>query len=194
MTASALISRVIAERRRVLLPLGIVALVNVALFTVAVYPLSLKVAASERRAAAARTQLQAAEREERELKGTVARTEQADKDLARFYQDMLPRDVAGARRLTYAHLATLADENGLLLTRRRFDVDPSHQGRLNRLRIEMSLEGDYADVRAFVHALETAAEFIVIEDVRLAEGQAPGAPLSLTMQLSTYYTGASGGA
>ena len=60
--------------------------------------------------------------------------------------------------------------------------------------IDMALEGDYGDIRAFVHALETSAEFIVIEDIRLAEGQAPDAPLSLSMRLSTYFRGDPGGA
>jgi Tfp pilus assembly protein PilO len=194
MTAGELISRVVADRRRVLLPLGIAALVNVALFALTVYPLSLKVAGSQRRAVEARTQLQAAERDEQALQATVAQTDQAGKDLARFYDDMLPRDLAGARRLTYARLASLANDNGLLLARRRFDVDTAYKGRLNRLQIDMALEGDYADIRAFVHALETSAEFIVIEDIGLAEGQAPDAPLSLSMRLSTYFTGDPGGA
>ena len=194
MTAGELLSRVVADRRRVLLPLGIVALVNVALFALTVYPLSLKVAASQRRAVAARTQLQAAEGDEQALQATVARTDQAGKDLARFYDDMLPRDLAGARRLTYARLASLAGDNGLLLARRRFDVDTAYKGQLNRLQIDMALEGDYGDIRAFVHALETSAEFIVIEDIRLAEGQAPDAPLSLSMRLSTYFRGDPGGA
>ena len=64
MTTGALVARVLVERRRVLLPLGIAAMVNLGVYALAVYPLSLKVASSERRAVTARAQLQAAEREE----------------------------------------------------------------------------------------------------------------------------------
>ena len=51
-----------------------------------------------------------------------------------------------------------------------------------------------ADIRAFLHALETSPEFIVIEDVSLSEGANAGAPLSLAVQLATYYAGAPDGA
>ena len=43
----------------------------------------------------------------------------------------------------------------------------------------MVLEGEYRDVRRFIHALETAPEFVVIEDVALVQGER-NAPLTLT--------------
>ena len=50
----------------------------------------------------------------------------------------------------------------------------------------MVLEGEYRDVRRFIHKLETAPEFVVIEDVALVQGE-QNAPLTLTVKLSTYY-------
>jgi hypothetical protein len=41
-------------------------------------------------------------------------------------------------------------------------------------------------MRAFIHALETAPEFVVIDNIELGQG-ADGGPLSVTLQLSTYY-------
>ena len=35
----------------------------------------------------------------------------------------------------------------------------------------MVLEGDYRDVRRFIHKLETAPEFVVIEDVGAGAGR-----------------------
>ena len=66
-----LIARVLVERRRVLLPLGIAALVNLGVYVLVVYPLSLKVASSERRATAARMQLAAAERDEKTTRASL---------------------------------------------------------------------------------------------------------------------------
>ena len=194
MTARALVARVLVERRRVLLPLGIAALVNLGVYALVIYPLSLKVRASERRATVARTQVQAAERDEKTTRASLGRAEQADADLRRFYRDTLPSNVEGARRMSYAKLASLADHHGLIVERRSYDRDTGHRGRLHKLKIGMALSGEYRDIRAFVHALETSPEFLVIEDVSLSEGARPGAPLSVAVQLATYYAGAPDGA
>jgi hypothetical protein len=41
-------------------------------------------------------------------------------------------------------------------------------------------------MRSFIHAIETAPEFVVIENVSLAEGSNEGS-LRLAMDLSTYF-------
>lgn len=194
MTASGLISRVVAERRTMVAALALAAVANVGVYALVVYPLSLRVGSSERRADAARIQLQKAESEERTARAMITRTEQADKDLIRFYSDILPRDVAGARRLTYARLASLAAEHGLIIDRRSFSLDVPAKGRLHKLKISMALAGDYADMRQFMHAVESAPEFLVIEHIALAEGNAPDEPLSLQLELATYFAGAADGA
>lgn len=189
MNASSLLTRVLVEWRRVLVPLGVAVVANLAVYALAVYPLTLKVAASERRAVAARAQLQAAEREEATTRLSLRRAEQADQDLQRFYRQTLPSGVEGARRMSYAKLATLADHHGLVVERRSYDRDSGYRGRLHKLNIRMSLSGEYPDIRAFLHALETSPEFIVIEDVTLGEGASTGAPLSVSVRLATYYAG-----
>jgi hypothetical protein len=50
----------------------------------------------------------------------------------------------------------------------------------------MALEGSYANVRAFIHQLETAPEFVVVDNIELGQG-ANGGPLGVTLHLSTYY-------
>jgi hypothetical protein len=191
---ASLLSRVLSERRRLIVPLAIAVAANLAAYALAVYPLHLKVGASEARARAAQVELQGAEREHRTIKDTVARTGQADSDLKTFYRDVLPRDLTGARRLTHARLADLADEHDVAIVRRNYAVDATYRGRLRRLQITMSLEGEYPKIRALVHALEAAPEFLVIEDVTLLEGVAPNEPLTVTIQLSTYYGGEPDGA
>ena len=51
----------------------------------------------------------------------------------------------------------------------------------------MTLAGEYEDMRQFIYLLETAPEFVVIDDITLSEAGEPGSPLVLTMALSTYY-------
>lgn len=194
MTASSLLARIAVERRRVLLPLGIAAVVNLGVYALVVYPLSLKVAASERRVAAARVQLQAAERDEKNTRTALGRAEQASTDLLHFYRDRLPSSVEGARRMSYAKLASLADRHGLVVERRSYDREPAYGGRLHKIKMRMDLSGEYSDIRAFLHELEASPEFIVIEDLSLSEGASPGAPLSVAVTMATYFAGAPDGA
>ena len=51
----------------------------------------------------------------------------------------------------------------------------------------MVLAGTYADMRDFIYQLETAPEFVVIDNVQLAEGGDGSGSLVVTLDLSTYY-------
>jgi hypothetical protein len=194
MTVRDVVTRVLHERRRVLVPLLVAALVNVGVYALVVYPLSMKVAASERQTAAARGRLAAAERDETAAREALAEAQRADEDLRQFYGQTLPQSVEAARRMSYTRLAELADEHGLAIARRSYDRDTSYKGRLERLQIFMALTGEYQDIRSFLHDLETGSEFLVIETLSVTEGQAPGEPLSVTLQLATYYSRPAGGA
>jgi Tfp pilus assembly protein PilE len=187
MTLRALLARVAIEHRRVLVALGLLAVVNVGILALAVYPLSLKVSVSRRRADAAAARLTQVEHELSRVHATLATTEQADKDLARFYADVLPRDVSAARQQTYAHLSQLADEHNLAVTRRTYAIDDAYKGRLQRLQIDMVLTGEYPDIRDFIYALEASPEFVVIEDVSVAEGSRLESGLTVNLHLATYF-------
>ena len=58
---------------------------------------------------------------------------------------------------------------------------------LARLRVSMLLSGAYRDIRRFIHALETAPEFLVIEEIVLSQGDGTEAGEVLSLDLSTYY-------
>jgi hypothetical protein len=193
MTPGTMATRVFRERRRVLVPLFVAALVNAGVYALVLYPLSLKVAASERQAAAASARLLAAERDEAATRKALAEAQQADADLQQFYGQTLPQSVEAARRMSYTRLAALADEHGLAIARRSYDRDTNYKGRLERLQIFMALTGEYQDIRSFIHDLESGSEFLVIEMLSLTEGQGPGEPLSVTLQLATYYSRPAGG-
>ena len=188
-STSELVQRILGERRSVIVPLALVALVNLGFYALAVYPLSLKVSASENRAKAARTQLAVADREDKDVRATLRLTDQASKDLSRFYQDILPADLTVARRQTYEHLAALAREHNLAIPRRGYRVDEGYKGRLERLSIAMELTGNYADMRDFIYDLENSPEFVAIEGIALAEDAQKEDVLTLSLSLSTYYRG-----
>ena len=192
-TTSGLLEQIFGDYRRLILALVVVAIVNVAIDTLVVYPLSLKVSASERRAATMTEQLRAARKDSDAVHATLARTGQAEADLARFYKDVLPPDVAGARRLTYGRLAAMASEHDLTIVTRSYSLDDSYKGRLRRLQIEMSINGEYPDLRDFVYAVETAPEFVVIENVGVGEGGRAQGGLTVALRLATYFRAADDG-
>jgi Tfp pilus assembly protein PilO len=180
------LARAFAEKRRLILPIAIAAIVNLAIYAVVIYPRTSSAGALERRAQqAAMTRARAAA----DLKDAEAiRTgqERAAQQLARFYDSVLPKGQDGARRITYRRLATLADESNLDYDRRTIAINEIRDSALEQMDVTMVLEGEYRDVRRFIHKLETAPEFVVIEDVGLVQGE-KNAPLTLTVKLSTYY-------
>lgn len=186
---TATLARIVRERRRVVVPLAAAAVLNLVVYALVVYPLSLRVAGAERRAATARQQQAAATREFQAARSMLTSKDRADRELRTFYTEVLPADLAGARRITYARLAQLARDANLRYDRRRYELDTGYEGALRKLRITMVLEGEYEDVRQFIHELETAPEFVVIEDVALAEGVDSAAPLTLSLELATYFRG-----
>ena len=182
-----LFRRILRERRTIILPLAGVAVLNVAIYLLLVYPLSLRVSATEGRQTFAARQLAAAEREYEAARAMLTSKDRADAELRTFYGEVLPADLAGARRITYARLAQLARETDLSYDRRSYEPNASYDGSLQKVRITMVLEGEYRNVRRFIHALETAPEFVVIEEMSLTEGTDANAPLTLTLELATYF-------
>lgn len=178
--------RVLREHRRVVIPAAIALGLNMAVYAAVVYPLSQRVANIEQRDHTAEEQLGAARRDHAQATGTLTGKDRAAAELATFYKDVLPQDLAGARRLTQLRLAQLARDAKLKFVRATFEPVNEEKRTLTQLRIEMVLAGTYSDVRAFIHELETASEFVVVDNIELGQGADIG-PLSLTLHLSTYY-------
>src|SRR5712691_7361079 len=181
-----LVQRIAREHRRVVVPLAVALSVNVVLYAAVVYPLSQRVANIEQCDRTAEEQLHAAQREHAQASGTLTGKDRAAAELATFYKDVLPSDLSGARRLTHLRLAQLAREANLKFLRDTFVPKLERNRTLTQLKIEMELSGNYGDVRAFIHQLETAPEFVVIDNIELGQG-ADGGPLGVTLHLSTYY-------
>ena len=184
----ALLRRVLAEKRVAvaLVALGLAA--DAGLYTLAVYPASVEVEDAGRRAAAAAANLEAARRGFESARLAADAMTRADAELRTFHEEILPRDLAGARALTFARLAALAADHGLLMERRASAPDREEGSHLARLQVSMLLSGAYrGDIRRFIHALETAPEFVVIEEIVLSRGDETEAGEVLSMVLSTYY-------
>lgn len=181
------VRRILSEKRAVVIPLTIAFLANIAVTAGWVYPLTIRARDVHVRARASEQSLQAAQREHDEAEKARLAKERATEELRRFYREVLPTDLAGARRITYLPLAQLARQNNLKPEHRNLSPETDRESQLGRLKVTMVVQGEYANVRRFIHALETAPEFVVIDDVSLAQGAEATSPLVLTLELSTYY-------
>jgi len=193
------LQRVFRERRVIILPLAVALLANAAIFALVVYPSSGRVARAEQQEQASLAELAAAQREFGAATRTQRDKARAEQDLQKFYTEILPADLAGARRSTYLHLSRLARDSGLEYQRRLEESrepkadDKDSATTLARFDITMVLEGDYEGVRQFLRDVEASDGFIVIDNIGLAEGSERRANLVLTVKMSTYYRAATRG-
>lgn len=182
-----LLRRAVAEHRRLVVGLTVALVVNVVIYALVVYPLSQRVANIEQRNQAAALSLAQARTEHAQANGTLTGKDRAATELATFYRDVLPQDLAGARRLTYLRLARLAREANLEYERSQYEPETDDDSTLTRLQIQMVLSGSYAEMRDFIYQLETAPEFVVIDNIQLSEGSSANGSLVVTLDLSTYF-------
>ena len=182
-----LMKRILHEKRTLLTIVAVILAIDLGLYGFGVYPWSNKVSQSETRAAAADGQLGQARATYAAASKTSADKDSADSELQRFYTDVLPVDLAGARSISSPFLVRLAEDANLVLERRTSVSERDRESRLARLQTTMVLAGEYEDIRQFIYELETAPEFILIEEVILSQGDESDAELVLTLGVSTYY-------
>jgi hypothetical protein len=188
-------ARVFQEKRALIWPIAIALLINVVVYAIVIYPLSKKVAGGEQAAEASSATLGAARRDYAGARATVAGKGQADLELEKFYTDVLPPDVSGARRITFLRIEQLANQAGLRLERET--SSPQQQQResnLARFIYTATLSGEYRNIRRFIHDLETAPEFLVLENVQLSQSNTESRNLNVTVQIATYYRSEGNGA
>ena len=180
--------RILAEKRSVIVPVVVALLVNIGVYAFVVYPLGVRSAGAAARAANAGTSLKAAEADYASARALVAGTTQADEELRTFYGRVLPSDFSAARRLTYTTIPDLAKKSGVHVMDRRTEVDESTAKRtgLSRLAIKVLLQGDYESFREFLYDLESAPEFVIVDEVAMEQTD-PAKPLSFAVGLSTYF-------
>lgn len=185
--------RVLAEKRRLILPIVIALVVNVALFAIVLYPLSKKVAGGEQQAQAATVALNAAKRDYEAARATVKGKGQADQELQKFYTDVLPPDMSAARRITLLRIQQLAEQSNLRLERETSDPKPQRDSQLVKFTFHAALSGDYRNIRRFIHQLETAPEFLVLENVGLTQSEVENRGLNVSVDIATYYRAGANG-
>ena len=181
------LSRVIADHRRWLIPAGVVLAINVIVLVAVVLPLRQSVQSGASRAEASAQSRREAVADLREAEATRDGQTQASADLVRFYADVLPADISTARRITNLKFQQLARSHDVIFQSGAATTEELRESTLERLHVNYSLTGNWDDIRQLIYDLETGPDFVVIDNVQLIEGSQASAPLSLTLDLSTYY-------
>lgn len=182
--------RIFAERRAIVLPLVVLLGANVAVFALGVVPLGRSVAGHEEAAVTAKADLAEALRADKQAKEALTSKDRAEKELAKFYADILPTSHRSGVALIDSWLHRTATESGVKYGQGQNDVEQVRDSQLVRLKTTASLEGLYPNIRRFLYAVETAEEFVIIEKVELSEtgvSQASSGSLVLLLDVTTYF-------
>lgn len=182
-----LFRRVIAEKRAVLVPIAVAIAANVGVYFFLVYPLQSRVWSGEARMMEATRAQRDAERQLNAARDTLAGKDLAEVQLQKFYHQVLPANLSDARKIAYVRLAQLAAQSNVRYERHTAEESPEKDSQLTRLNLTVVLDGSYQDIRRFIHALETAPEFLVIDNMSLTLRNEPTSPLVLTIAVSTYF-------
>ena len=180
-------SRVIADHRRALVPVGIVLAINIAVLVFIVMPMRRSAESGESQANASAVALNEAIADLKEAEAMRDGQKQAGTDLEKFYGEVLPANLSVARRLIVLKLAQLARSHDVALQRGAATPETLRNSPLERLSLSYSLEGAWNDVRQFIYEIETGPDFLVIDNVGLSEVEGGNAPLALALQISTYF-------
>lgn len=182
-----LLRRILREKRALVLPVAIALAANALIYAAAVLPLTRSVDYAAARADGVAAALDEAKARQATAQATVDGKRRADDELKKFYKDVLPADWTAARRLAYTRLEQLAREFNLRPARTGSEPEADRESALAKLTVTMVVAGDYRDIREFIYELESSPEFVVIDNVALAQSEATNAPLVLTIEVSTYY-------
>jgi Tfp pilus assembly protein PilO len=182
-----IVRRVLAEKRGLIYPLIGAVLLNAAVFIAVVYPLSLKVANGERDAQAASRARATAQAEFDRARATVSGKASADAELKKFYSAVLPPDQSAARRIIYGKIDKLASTASVKPGQETFAPSQERGSQLGKLTATVVLMGEYRNIRRFIHDLETAPEFLILENVALSQTSERDRGLTVVVKVATYF-------
>ena len=121
-------------------------------------------------------------------RGTVSGKKEADAELEKFYEEVLPPDLSGARRVLYPHLDQLARKANLTAGAYRFHPDDNRDAEICRkITMTMNLTGDYSRYPK-VHPRAGDRAGVSRARERGGHDHQRGRPrLSVVAQVATYY-------
>jgi len=181
--------RIFRERRRVIVPLLVFLLANAAGLGY-VFWLQQSMDAAQASRDKALAELTLARKNKKDAEGQKGSKELAEVELRKFYGEVLPKDLPAALNVLNFWLSRVASTAHVSYRAGSYDHDQVRDSRLTRVTGDITLSGDYANVRRFLYELETSQEFIIIEKVQLSQpnaAQGGNAQLEVALTVATYF-------
>jgi Tfp pilus assembly protein PilV len=188
-----LLARIFSERRAVMAPLAVLLILNIAVLALIVWPLQRRVDGSQEARYQAVSGLDAARRMEAQAKAERTSKERANVELKKFYTEILPRDFRSAVGVASFWLGRVAEDARLTFRAGQWDREQARNSRrdsaLTKVTGQVTLTGDYANIRRFLYEVETAQEFVIIEKVELSQANSTqvDSPLEVALSVATYF-------
>jgi Tfp pilus assembly protein PilO len=177
---------VIRHWRTLALALGAVVLVALALDVFLIRPMVSVSGDREVILAARRTELRQVAEEVAALERTASKIACTRGDVRRVFEDMLSskseRMTAILREIRQLAINHRMDPESLQIVRQ-----PVHGGGLVRFTVAFPLEGSYETLREFVLQVESSDNFLMIENVSLADQKSQGRNLQMAVRVATYF-------
>jgi len=110
----------------------------------------------------------------------------AEQDLRRLREEVLS---TRERRLVevQTELDSLCSRFSISLESVNFESELLQDENLDKLVMVVPLQGNYANLRRFLQAVESSERFLLVEQVALAQAQLGGVMLELNVTLATYF-------
>ena len=181
-----LLQRILNDNRKFVIAIAIALSVNVLFYLVAVYPLKTRAIRINGQTLAAEEAFQLAQDRLEGINRIKRQNDEANRQLLRFYREVLPVNLSGARSAIYTRLFRLIGDLELKYERRNVSEERGDTDKLSRVSTRMVISGKYHEVREFIYKIELAQEFFLIDRI-LLEQKEEGPDLTLTLDVSTYY-------
>jgi len=178
---------------RILIVLVVLAALNVGFFLLLTRP---KIREFSDLAVGSRPQLTKLEQRRNEVEeqeGFLEALQQAEQDLRRLRDEVLS---TRERRMVevQSELDEICRRFSIDLQSVTFESDLMERENLDKLIMVVPLQGNYANLRRFLQAVESSNKFLLVEQVALAEARLGGVMLELSITLATYFDASPGGA
>lgn len=183
-----LTKRIFRERQRIVLPVLGFLVANIAVLAFVVWPLQREVDGAESSRLEALMRLNSARNSEQAARAMHTSRDRAETELKSFYSEVLPADFNRATNLTSFWLKNVADRSNIRFKAGSWEPKPIRDSQLVKVTGTVTLLGEYNNIQKFLYEIETAEQFIIIEDVALSQPSATGdGPIELALSVSTFF-------
>jgi Tfp pilus assembly protein PilO len=161
--------------------LGVAAL-DLVVYLALARPLASAVRSEQEKFSSARSQVRAKEAQLARLQKSLAELPDTDEELKEFLSQHVPPRRRGFSRAA-GMVRQFTQDAGIQLTGVAYRLGSDRNAPLERLGIQVTVEGPFQSLLRFTHAMETANDFVLVRGLAFQPGESGGLALRLLADL-----------